>query len=123
MSIEIKPTTIQQVKANKVPKQYKQIAEGMETQFAKMMLDQMRKTVAKSDQSSASNYYDDVLSYERAKMMTKGEGLGIQKLILEQILPSRYKNNITINKPSQQTANKERMNSYQNNLGKGVANE
>jgi Rod binding domain-containing protein len=71
-----------------VPDEYKKIAEGMESQFAKLMIDQMRKSIQKSDkESSAENFYRSVMDSKYADLMTKGEGLGLQKVILDQIYP------------------------------------
>ena len=40
-----------------VPEQFKEVAEGMEKQFARFMIEEMNKTVSHSDQSSAANLY------------------------------------------------------------------
>ena len=80
-----------------VPRPYKDIAGGYETQFLKLMIDQMKKTVPENEQeSTASEFYDDLLSGERAKIMAKqNEGMGLQELILDQIYPKRLRNEIT----------------------------
>jgi Rod binding domain-containing protein len=86
--IQIQTQIKQRSNQQNIPKVYKDIAEGMEGQFAKMMIDQMNKTVMKEKKSSsAEDYYNSMLDYERASAMTKGEGLGLQKEILKQIYP------------------------------------
>jgi Rod binding domain-containing protein len=57
------------------------------------MLAEMRKTVPKEDQdSSAMEYYNSLLDYERAQLMAKSDsGLGVKKVILDQIVPQHMK--------------------------------
>lgn len=77
-----------------IPKPYKDVAKGMEAQFAEYMISQMNKAVGKNTpESSASKYYKSLLDLERAKLMTEqGKGLGIQEMILNQIYPKRLRN-------------------------------
>lgn len=77
----------------KVPKPYLKIARGMEKQFAQFMIEQMEKTVDKtSTDSSALKYYKSLLNDKHATIMTeKGDGLGLQNMILDQILPDQIK--------------------------------
>lgn len=74
-------------------KQYEEIAEGMETTFTSHMLAEMRKTIPKeSPESSSMNYYNSLLDSERAQLMAKSEsGLGVKKVILDQIVPQHMK--------------------------------
>ncbi len=76
---------------------YKKVARNMETQFLQHMLQEMQKTVHKDkEDSTQTKYYNSLLNYEHAKVMAeKNEGKGIQKLILDQIMPSsrKYTNN------------------------------
>ena len=74
-------------------KKYDEIAQGMETQFNEYMLSQMKKSINKEEEdSSATNYYNSLLDSERAKIMSENNGgLGLKKMILEQILPSHLK--------------------------------
>lgn len=79
-------------KSNPV-KPYEDIAEGMESNFTSHMLAEMRKTVPKeTPDSSAMEYYNSLLDYERAQLMAKSDsGLGIKKVILDQIVPHNMK--------------------------------
>ena len=74
-------------------KPFEDIAEGMEANFTSHMLAEMRKTVPKEEQdSSAMEYYNSLLDYERAQLMAKSEsGLGVKKVILDQIVPQHLK--------------------------------
>lgn len=74
-------------------KPYEDIAEGMEANFTSHMLAEMRKTIPKeSPDSSAMEYYNSLLDYERAQLMAKSEsGLGVKKVILDQIVPQNMK--------------------------------
>jgi Rod binding domain-containing protein len=74
-------------------KPYVDIAEGMEANFTAHMLAEMRKTVPKeTPDSSAMEYYNSLLDYERAQTMAKSDsGLGVKKVILDQIVPQNMK--------------------------------
>lgn len=74
-------------------KPFEDIAEGMEANFTSHMLAEMRKTIPKeSPDSSAMEYYNSLLDYERAQLMAKSDsGLGIKKVILDQIVPQNMK--------------------------------
>jgi Rod binding domain-containing protein len=74
-------------------KPYEEIAEGMEANFTAMMLAEMRKTVPKDGPDSpAMDYYNSLLDYERAQLMAKSDsGIGIKKVILDQIVPQNMK--------------------------------
>ena len=74
-------------------KPYEDIAEGMEANFTSHMLAEMRKTVPKENpDSSAMEYYNSLLDYERAQLMAKSDsGLGVKKVILDQIVPHNMK--------------------------------
>lgn len=74
-------------------KPYEEIAEGMEANFSAHMLAEMRKTIPKeSPDSSAMEYYNSLLDYERAQLMAQSDsGLGIKKVILDQIVPQNMK--------------------------------
>jgi Rod binding domain-containing protein len=83
----------QTLQKNNPVKPYEEIAEGMETSFTSHMLAEMRKTVGKEDpESSSMDYYNSLLDYERAQLMAKSEsGLGVKKVILDQIVPQHLK--------------------------------
>lgn len=74
-------------------KPFEDIAEGMEANFTSHMLAEMRKTVPKeTEDSSSMQYYNSLLDYERAQLMAKSDsGLGIKKVILDQIVPQHMK--------------------------------
>ena len=83
----------QAAKYENIPKEYMDVAEGMETQFINHMLTEMRKSVhqARKD-SNAEAYYKSLTDYERAKIMTKAEnGVGLKDLILDQIYPKHMR--------------------------------
>jgi Rod binding domain-containing protein len=72
---------------------YVKVAEGMETQFAQELISQMRKSIPRErDLSAAESYYQSLLDQEYAKKMAASDtGLGIKKVVLEQILPQHLK--------------------------------
>lgn len=74
-------------------KPYEDIAEGMETSFTSHLLAEMRKSIPKeTPDSSAMDYYNSLLDYERAQLMAKSDsGLGVKKVILDQIVPNHLK--------------------------------
>jgi Rod binding domain-containing protein len=78
-------------------KPYEEIAEGMETSFTSYMLAEMRKSVPKEGQDTpAMDYYNSLLDSERAQLMAKSDsGLGIKKVILDQIVPQNMKHYLT----------------------------
>ncbi|MCO4753888.1 MAG: rod-binding protein [Bacteriovoracaceae bacterium] len=80
-------------KYENVPKEYMDVAQGMETQFINHMLNEMRKTVKSSEpDSSASKYYKGLVDHERAKIMaTTDNGIGLKDVILDQIYPKHMR--------------------------------
>ncbi len=84
-----------------IPEDHKNVARGMEQQFAEYMIQQMNNTVDKADnenQDSASTYYENMMTTERAKMMSNsGSGLGVQKIVLDQIYPQRLRTEMNYN--------------------------
>jgi len=82
-----------------IPKQYKNIAKSYEKQFAQFMVDQMNKTVQKNDPlSTADKYYQGLMDDQRTTKLTNNNGgLGLQKMILDQIYPKRMRNELTFN--------------------------
>ena len=74
-------------------KPYEDVAEGMETSFTQHMLAEMRNSVPKeTPDSPAMDYYNSLMDSERAQMMAKSDtGLGIKKVILDQIVPQNMK--------------------------------
>ena len=82
---------------HRIPKPYRDVARGMEQQFIQYMVEQMKRTIDPAKKaSSALKYYHSVLNRHQADMMAKNnEGLGLQKVILDQIYPihKRYRSN------------------------------
>ena len=82
-----------------IPKQYKEVAAGMEQQFAEMMLDQMSRTVDEAEPEQGGmgmDYYKSLQKTERAKAMTAQNSLGLQDMILDQIYPKRMRNEMAL---------------------------
>jgi len=77
-----------------IPKPFIKAARGVEQQFVEFMVEQMHKTTgAIEDSNTATNYYNDLLYKEESNKMTEYKnGLGIQKLILDQIYPKKFRN-------------------------------
>lgn len=76
-----------------IPRQYEEIAEGMEAQFVDFLFNEMDKSVVReTPENSSDNYYKSLITYERAQLAAKNnEGLGIKKAILDQIYPSHLR--------------------------------
>ncbi|MBF0361832.1 MAG: rod-binding protein [Oligoflexia bacterium] len=76
---------------NKDP--YKKIANGMEVEFLKYLLKEMRNTVDKNEEDSQEvEFYTQLLDQEYAQALAnKNQGVGIQDVILKQLLP-KYQN-------------------------------
>ena len=93
-----------------VPNKFIEVAENLESQFINHMLKQMETTIGEKKESSAENYYKDLQTTERSKIMAKdsGEG-GLKDLILNQIYPEHYRNELTYNAVMKQAS----INSYQ----------
>lgn len=80
-----------------IPKQFKEVAESMESQFAETMLKQMNQTIDETPgEDSGMDYYKSLQTSERAKMMSKQNNLGLQNVILDQIYPKRLRNEIAL---------------------------
>lgn len=86
-------------------KPYEDIAEGMEASFTSHMLAEMRKSIPKEGQDSPSmDYYNSLLDYERAQLMAKSDtGLGVKKVILDQIVPQNMKHYLKQNSHTEVT--------------------
>lgn len=87
-----------------VPDDYKKVAQSLEQQFAEYMLKQMHNSIGKEESNdSAMNYYEDMNQKEQAKTMAQvNSGLGIQKLILDEIYPEKFRNPEAITAYNQQ---------------------
>ncbi len=70
-----------------IEKQIKKIANSMEKEFIKMMVNKMSETVKNSEDNSSMNYYKSLLNNEYADLIAKQEGgIGIARLIENQLL-------------------------------------
>ncbi len=99
--------------ANKhlIPKQFLEVAQGMEKQFADFMVEQMMKTTGSEETNQAEAYYRSLMNSERSDSLTKnGGGLGVQDLILDEIYPRKFRNEAALAAYNQQT-NQKRPNS------------
>lgn len=74
-------------------KPYIEVAEGMETQFANQLISQMRASVPRENEpSSAQKFYESLMDHEHAAALAKSDsGLGIKRLLLDQIVPAHLK--------------------------------
>lgn len=72
-----------------VPKEYREVAEGMESEFVNFLISEMRKTVNKEEEdSTAQDFYESMLDNEYSQILSKTRGgVGLQKIILDQIYP------------------------------------
>ncbi len=96
-----KPRSLEQQKPiddrKYIPKQYQEVAESMEQQFAEYMLQQMNRTVGEEDEGSGGmDYYKSLQTSERAKAMAQQNNLGLQEMILDQIYPKRMRNEMAL---------------------------
>lgn len=117
-----------------IPEPYKNVAEGMEKQFAQHMLEQMDNSIDRAeDPSSSMDYYDSVMRDQRAEVMAKNSELGLQKVVLDQIYPERLRNQFAyqrylsskpaINKNMPEIGRKAQNNVSGNDAGNGGSNE
>jgi Rod binding domain-containing protein len=87
------PISNKPTQTNSPLRPYEEIAEGMEANFTQHLLQEMKKTVPKDNPDSAPmDYYNSLLDAERAQIMAKSDsGIGIKKVILDQIVPQHLK--------------------------------
>ena len=79
-----------------VPKDYRDVAQAMEKQFIRHMIDQMDKTVGRAEEESSSQeYYKSLLHDEFANKISQSDSLGVQDIILDEIYPRRLRNDLT----------------------------
>lgn len=81
-----------------VPKEFINVARGLEQQFAEMMISEMNKTTGEdeSEDGVGMDYYKSLQNTERAKTLTEQNQLGLQDLILDQIYPKRMRNEMAL---------------------------
>jgi Rod binding domain-containing protein len=113
-----------------IPSAFKKVAEGMEKQFLEYVLNKMKKTVPTNGQNSTEkSFYESLLTSRQAKAMSHGDdGVGIKKVILDQIYPQRLRNKITFEhyekpikkKHIQRTVNGNKNISKHNNMDKNT---
>ena len=101
-----------------IPDPYKKVASAMEKQFLNVMISKMNQTIKKNDKNSSSmDYYQGLLTQERSSIMANNNGgVGIKKLILDQIYPNHFRNKITFNhfqKSQEQKTPKQAIKKYQ----------
>ncbi len=78
-----------------IPKQYQDVAKGLEQQFAELMINEMNKTMGEEDDAGPGmDYYKSLQNTERAKTLTEQNMLGLQDVILNQIYPKRMRNEV-----------------------------
>lgn len=90
------PIEAKKIDRDLIPDRFKDIAGSMEQQFAELMLEEMKKTVNKEEpETNAETYYNSLLQQEYAKNLTNGDdGMGLKKMILNQIYPQHLRNEI-----------------------------
>ncbi len=88
-----------------IPEPYRDVAKGMEKQFAEFMLQEMHKTVSDTDTSTGMDYYKSLMTSEQAEqLINKESGLGIQQVILDQIYPQNMRSEFAYNQYKAQLA-------------------
>ena len=73
-----------------IPKQFKEVAQNMEQNFAEYMIGQMNKAVDTSETEESTGMT------EQAKIMAMKNNLGLQDVILDQIYPKRMRNEMAL---------------------------
>ena len=76
-----------------IPEEYRRVARGIESQFIQYMIEQMKRTIDRvQPDSSALKFYRSILNNHQANIMAeKDNGLGLQKIILDQIYPQKMR--------------------------------
>ena len=81
-------------------KQLKEVSQGMEEQFAGMLIQEMRKSIDRNeDGSTAMKIYESMLDQEYARILAEQGQLGLGDVIIKQLAP---KINLTNNGQNQQ---------------------
>ena len=75
-----------------IPEKVKEVAKSYEKEFAKLMINEMQKSVSKYSNDSSANFYSSLLTDEQAQSMTEKNGIGLQKMILDQVYPEHLRN-------------------------------
>ena len=97
-----------------IPQPYLDVAQGMEKQFLEFMISQMKNSVNRAEEpDSAMNYYESLLTEEQAQQITsQNGGLGLQKLILDQVYPEYLRNQANM---QQHNSSNQAIKSYRSN--------
>jgi Rod binding domain-containing protein len=95
-SIDLNNKTIDDKKY--IPKKFRDVAEGMEQNFAEFMINQMNKSIptSESEDSAGMDYYKSLQVTEQAKILSQKNNLGLQDVILDQIYPKRLRNELAL---------------------------
>lgn len=97
-----------------IPKPYLDTAKNIEKQFSQHMIEQMEKTINRnSDDSTSTSYYRSLLNSEYSEKLANSDTLKIQKLILDQIYPKRFRT-------KQNYENYKNIQEQKNNKGKAL---
>lgn len=73
-------------RSNSLDEAIDKVAEGMEEQFAKFLINEMKKSAPKNeDDDNAMNIYESFMDDEHAKILAQNETLGVAKLVKEQL--------------------------------------
>ena len=95
-----------------IPKQHKEFAVNLEAQFAKLMFNEMQKTVHSSAPSNTANdFYNSQLLNERSQTMAAKGGSKLQNMLLDEIYPKKFRNkaNFDLYMQSQNKFNKHKI--------------
>lgn len=94
-----------------VPSEVMEFAKSMESQFSELMLKEMQKTSNESNTDSASEFYNGLLTTERAKALTDVSSKGIKDLILDDVYPDfkRTAQNFAVYENQKAAFNKQRI--------------
>jgi len=91
MKIESTP----KLTTKEIPEDIKKVGDGFEGMFAKMLLDEMRKTTEIPDEeriipkSNAERIYESMLDSEYAEDIGRQGTMGISKIVVEQLMKTR----------------------------------
>lgn len=105
-----KPLPVSQQAKTKefIPDKFKEVAGSMEQQFSEMMLQEMHKTIDRTEpDNNGEAFYKSLQTQEYAKSLSNGDdGTGLKKMILDQIYPQHMRNELNFRRfQGQQVAN------------------
>lgn len=73
-----------------VPGEVLDFAKSMESQFSELMLKEMQKTTNDEDGGTAGEFYNGLLTTERAKAFANNSSHSIKDMVLDEVYP-KYK--------------------------------